>query len=89
MKTAAPVMMSLLTIGATEPQNPDPLKPKGSATRKSETSSSALTYWSGIIQPCAFVNREKCERVGHPPPPLDTRSTGELFNGPGQLVALP
>jgi hypothetical protein len=32
-----------------EPQDPDPLNPKGSATRKSQTSHSALTYWSGII----------------------------------------
>jgi hypothetical protein len=37
-------------------QPPDPLKAKGSATRKGKTSPSALTYWSGIIQSFLFVN---------------------------------
>src|SRR5580700_6425793 len=51
---------------------PDSLKArKGSATRKSEPEKdsagySALTYWSGIIKPCAFVER-KLQRVRHPP----------------------
>jgi RHS repeat-associated protein len=38
------------------PKTPTLSNPKGSATRKSQTSPSALTYLSGIIQPCAFVN---------------------------------
>jgi hypothetical protein len=34
---------------------------KGSAARKSYTSSSALTYWSGIIQSCASINRKNAK----------------------------
>src|ERR1700675_4149471 len=61
--------MSLLAMKRKRSQNPDPLNPKGSATRKSKTSPSAMTYWSGIIQLCAFVNRKIRGRVCHPPVP--------------------
>src|ERR1700674_1112614 len=52
-------------VQAENPKTPTLLKPKGSATRKSQTSSSALTYWSGIIQPCVFVNRNRVETALH------------------------
>src|SRR5580692_509189 len=42
--------MGLLAMDRTRSQNPDPLKSKGSATRKGKTSFPAMTYWSGIIQ---------------------------------------
>jgi len=47
-------------------QNPDPLKPKVSATRKSQTSPSAMTYWSGIIYPHVAAKRNK-NLKGAPP----------------------
>jgi hypothetical protein len=31
-----------------------------------------LTYWSGIIQPCAFVKRKKGTKGGPPAPPFET-----------------
>jgi hypothetical protein len=34
---------------------------------KSQISYSIWTYWSGVIQPSPFVNREKRERCVHPP----------------------
>lgn len=48
---------SLLAMERKTIQNLAPLNPKGSGARKSQTGSSALTYWSGIIHPCALVER--------------------------------
>jgi hypothetical protein len=67
-----------------ERQNHDPLKAKGSATRKSQTSHSALTYWSGMIHVCANINGNNAKGCA-------TRQGGhEQFNittTPGQLAA--
>jgi hypothetical protein len=41
--------LSSLAVEQSEHQNPDPLKPKGLATRKSQRGYSALTWNSGII----------------------------------------
>jgi hypothetical protein len=57
--------MSTLGMERSEHQNPNPLNPKGSATRKSETSHSASTYWSDIIRPGELVIRKKRVRLGH------------------------
>jgi hypothetical protein len=59
--------MSLLALEGKRNQNPDLLNPKGSATRKSETSSSATTYLRGITQLEGHVNKKIYERAGHPP----------------------
>src|ERR1700691_1037784 len=42
--------MNWLALDRNRSQNPDPSKPKGSATRKSDTDPSAMMYWSWIIQ---------------------------------------
>jgi hypothetical protein len=77
--------------GTQEKSKPRRFKnPKGSATRKGKTSSSAWTYWSGIIQLRSQVNREKCERVGHPRSKLSTASS-ELIRASGsgfQIIAI-
>jgi hypothetical protein len=39
-----------MSLSAMERQNREPLKPKASATRKSQASYFALTYWSVIIK---------------------------------------
>jgi hypothetical protein len=41
------------------PKTPTLLKPNVLFTRKSQTSHTALKYWSGIIQQCAFFYRKK------------------------------
>jgi hypothetical protein len=65
---AAPVIPNeFVGHGRKRSQNPDPLTPKGSGTRKSMSSSSVLTYWSGIIPPSVLVKRKNRERVRHPP----------------------
>jgi len=40
-----------------EKSEPQPFQSKGWGTLKSQTDGSALTYWTGIIQLCAYVNR--------------------------------
>jgi hypothetical protein len=50
----------LLAVERKGSQNPDPLNPKGSATRNCQTS--ALTYWSGIIQLRRHANRKNAKR---------------------------
>jgi hypothetical protein len=66
LKGGPRVRTSSLPTGGMRSQNPDPLKPKVSATRKSQTSPSAMTYWSGIIYPHVAVKRNKA-RKGAPP----------------------
>jgi len=45
-----------------EPQNPDPSENReGSVTRKTKTSLSAITCWSGIIPSSAFVTTRKAK----------------------------
>jgi RHS repeat-associated protein len=56
--------MSLLATGTPKPR-PFEIR-EGSATRKSETSHSALTYWSGIIRALVAVKGKK-ERKRVPP----------------------
>lgn len=59
MKMAAPVNPNeFVGHGVQEHQNPDPSRIEGSATRKSQTSHPALTYWSGIIQACSGVKKK-------------------------------
>jgi hypothetical protein len=67
MQMAAPVVANEFVGHATrEKSTPDPLKSKGSATRKSQTSPLALTYRGGMIPSRAFVNWKNMERVRHP-----------------------
>jgi len=40
-----------------EKSEPQPFQSKGSGTLKIQTDNSALTYWTGIIPLCAYVNR--------------------------------
>jgi hypothetical protein len=60
--------MSFRATERKENQNPGPLRNRrGTAHRKSQTNSSALTYWSGIIHPFSFGNGKIRERICHPP----------------------
>src|ERR1700722_8202253 len=55
-----------------EHQNPRPFQThEGSATLKGKTSHSALTYWSGTIQPRALVDRRNAK--GFPTRPFLSR----------------
>ena len=66
MQMPASVVASEIVGHGMENQNPDPLNPKGPATRKSRTSSSSLSYCSGIIQ-IARVRQQENTRKGGPP----------------------
>jgi hypothetical protein len=62
MEMAASIMADqLFAHGMEEKSKPRPFQTKGSGTLKSQTGSSALTYWSGIIQLWAFVNRKNAK----------------------------
>jgi hypothetical protein len=60
------VRTSSLPTEGMRSQNPDPLKSKVSATRKSQTSPSAMTYWSGIIYPQVAGKRNKARKSAPP-----------------------
>jgi hypothetical protein len=80
--------ISLWAIKSKALQNPDPLKTErvGHPTRKSEPPRSkhghpALTYWSGIIEACAYVKRKT--RKGAPPAPRSGNARERLALGKG------